>query len=104
MVVTVRFAAHDHFMQINGGNNPAVHKVYNTKLEQENTYDREVERERGSRARRRCESSRWTGSQGGEATVRETWGVDSDLIYRAAKLLLGSCLVSFVPLDSISLC
>ena len=72
MVVTVRFAAHDHFMQINGGNNPAVHKVYNTKLEQENTYDREVERERGSRARRRCESSRWTGTQGGEATVRET--------------------------------
>ena len=31
------------------------------------------------------------------------WGVDSDLIYRAAKLLLGSCLVSFVPLDSIPL-
>lgn len=46
--------------------------MYNTKLEQENTYDREVERERGSRARRRCESSRWTGTQGGEATVRET--------------------------------
>lgn len=29
--------------------------------------------------------------------------MDSDLIYRAAKLLLGSCLVSFVPLDSIPL-
>ena len=29
--------------------------------------------------------------------------MDSDRIYRAAKLLLGSCLVSFVPLDSIPL-
>jgi len=62
-------------MQINGGNNLAVHKVYNTKLEQENTYDtgKWKEREDRGRSRRRCESSRWwTGSQGGEATVRET--------------------------------